>query len=255
VGIVHASFEGHFLRCNPRFAEIVGYMHEEIPGMAFQQITLPEDLPESEKIRQRIANGDLGNSTWEKRYRRKDGTLTWVRVTVSAQRDAEGRALHSIALFEDINARKIAEENLAKVQAALRESEERYRTAFETTLDGIAITRLSDGRYIDVNKAFLDLTGFDREELIGRSSVELGMWPDLGIRQEAADVLRRDSVYRDVTIPFRRKNGEIFWMQLSASVIQIEGVSCILSIQRDVSATKEAEQSLAKANEALRAGE
>jgi len=255
VGIVHASFEGRFLRCNPRFAEIVGYMQEEIPGMAFQQITLPEDLPESEKMHQRIANGCAGTSSWEKRYLRKDGSLTWVRVTVSAQRDSEGRALHSIALFEDINARKIAEEKLATVQEALRESEKRYRTAFETSLDGIAISHLSDGRYIDVNKEFLDLMGFDREEVIGRSSVELGMWTDTRARQDLTEKLRRDSKCRDITIPYRRKNGQIFWMQLSASVIAIEGVYCILSVMRDISVTIEAEQRLAETSGALRASE
>lgn len=76
----------------------------------------------------------------------------------------EGQRLHYIAVVEDISARKIAEESLAAAQEALRASEERYRTAFQTSLDGICISHLDDGRYIDANKAFFDLMGFEREE-------------------------------------------------------------------------------------------
>jgi diguanylate cyclase (GGDEF)-like protein/PAS domain S-box-containing protein len=255
VGIVHASFEGSFLRCNPRFAEIVGYLQEEIPGMAFHQVMLPEDERENEAIRQRIANGDSGATTWEKRYRRKDGSLTWVRVTVSAQRDATGRPLHSIALVEDINDRKAAEERLAAAQEALRASEERYRTVFETSLDGMALSHVSDGRYIDVNKAFLDLMGFDREEIIGRTSVDLNLWTEPEVRRKLVDELRRNSFFRDTETRFTRKNGEPVWLLLSGSAIEIEGIPCILSVMRDISAAKAAEEGLAKAQVAVRASE
>jgi diguanylate cyclase (GGDEF)-like protein/PAS domain S-box-containing protein len=255
VGIVHTSFEGCFLRCNPRFAEIVGYLQEEIPGMAFRQITLPEDMPESEAIRQRIANGETGASTWEKRYLRKDGSLTWVRMTVSAQRDGSGRALHSIALVEDINDRKTAEERLTAVQEALRASEERYHTAFETSVDGMAITHLNDGRYLDVNRAFLNLMGFDREEVIGRTSLEIKFWTEPEVRRKLVDELRQNSNFQNAETQFIRKDGARLWLLVSGSTIEIDGVPCILSVVRDISTAKEAEQRLAAAAEALRATE
>jgi len=251
VGIVHASFEGSFLRCNPRFAEIVGYLQEEIPGMAFHQIMLPEDLPEIEAERQRIASGTASNTTWEKRYLRKDGTLTWVRVTVSAQRDALGRALHAIALFEDINARKAAEERLAAITEALRASELQYRTVFQTSVDGICISRMSDGRYIDVNKAFLDLMGFEREEVVGRTSLELNIWTEPGVRDHLVELLRRNSSFRDTETQFIRKDGKKLRLLLSGSAIEIEGVPCILSVVRDISAAKAAEERLAASQQAL----
>ena len=117
----------------------------------------------------------------------------------------------------------------------LRTSEVRYRTVFQTSLDGIAISRIDDGRYIDVNPAFLKMMKYERHEVIGRTSEELGAWTDLKIRQGIAEALRQESSIRDLIIPYKRKTGEIFWMQLSASVIQIEGVSCILSVVRDIS--------------------
>jgi diguanylate cyclase (GGDEF)-like protein/PAS domain S-box-containing protein len=178
-----------------------------------------------------------------------------VRVTVSAQRDAMGRPLHSIALVEDINDRKAAEERLAAVQEALRASEERYRTVFETSVDGMALSHLSDGRYVDVNKAFLDLMGFDREEVIGRTSVDLNLWTEPEVRRKLVDELRRNSFFRDTETRFIRKNGEPIWLLLSGSAIEIEGIPCILSVMRDISAAKAAEEGLAKAQVAVRASE
>jgi diguanylate cyclase (GGDEF)-like protein/PAS domain S-box-containing protein len=241
VGIVHTSFEGRFLRCNGRFAEIVGYPPDEIPGMTFQQITAPEDLDASLDALNRISHELLDNASWEKRYLRKDGSLVWVKVTVSIQRDAEGRALHSIALLEDINARKSAEERLAATQEALRTSEERYRIAFQTSLDAININRMSDGMCIECNKAFLDITGYEREEVIGRTSLELNIWADPRNRHRLVEILRQNSSCRDLEVEFRKKNGDVFWGQMSASLIDLDGVACILSMARDISDAKEAE--------------
>ena len=113
VGILHASFDGIFLRCNPRFAEIVGYAPEEIPGMDFRQITLPEDV--AKRIEQLTQMKPGGSVTSERRYVRKDGSLTWVMSTISAQHDDQGRILHYLGIVEDINARKLAEEKLQGV--------------------------------------------------------------------------------------------------------------------------------------------
>jgi len=114
VGIFHASFTGKFLSCNSRFAEIVGYTREEILGMNFQQITVPEDVALTLNSREQMAAGK--SATWEKRYIRKNGTLTWVRITSSAQTDNQGRILHYISVAEDINERKLAEENLQEAR-------------------------------------------------------------------------------------------------------------------------------------------
>jgi PAS domain S-box-containing protein len=106
VGIIHTTFEGKFLRSNARFAEIVGYSQEEIAGLSFQQIAAPDDVADSAQVQREIAVGAIASATWEKRYVRKDGRLTWVKLTVSAQRDSDGNPVHFIALVEDINALK-----------------------------------------------------------------------------------------------------------------------------------------------------
>ncbi len=85
---------------------------------------------------------------------------------------------------------------------------------------------------------------FEREEVIGRTSTELGLWTDENIRHEIVEVLRRDSYFRNLTIPYRRKDGEIFWVQLSSSVIELDGVSCMISITRDTSEIRAAEEKI-----------
>ena len=253
VGITHTSFDGTFLRCNARFAEIVGYTREEIKGMNFQQITAPEDLADSEAIRLQVVGRAGASSTWEKRYVRKDGSLTWVKVTVSAQRDSEGEPLYAIALVEDINARKEAEARLEATTEALRMSEAHYRTIFRTSVDGICISQLSDGKYIDANPAFLHLFGFAREEVIGRTSLELNLWTDPAIRLQMAELLIRGESFRDVETQFHKKNGLRAWVLVSAAPIEIAGVACVLSVVRDISAAKAAEKRLAAAQQAHQA--
>ena len=181
---------------------------------------------------------------FEKRYVRKDGTLTWVMLSITTQRDSEGRPLHFITMVEDINARKEAEQLLAAAQESMRKSEERYRTAFQMTLDAVNLNRLADGLYVDCNKAFLGITGYAREEVIGRTSVELSIWADLRDRQRMVDGIARDGVCRNLEAQFRKKNGEVFWGLMSASLIELDGAPCILSITRDISEAKLAENEI-----------
>lgn len=255
VGVVHVSLEGQILRCNRRFAEIIGYPREEIRGMSYMQFTEPEDMGASEVVRERLASGAAERASWEKRYRRKDGSTTWVKVATSTQFDSQGRRLHLISLVEDIQALKEAEDRLAAVQRALRQSEERYRTAFQTSIDAINLNRLSDGAYIEVNKAFLDIIGYTREEVVGRTSLELAIWADPKDREAMAREVKKHGSCRDLEARFRKKSGEIFWGLMSASMLEIDGMTCVLTITRDISAAKAAEQQLAKAHQALRISE
>jgi diguanylate cyclase (GGDEF)-like protein/PAS domain S-box-containing protein len=255
IGIVHTSFEGPILRCNARFAEILGYTPDEIRGMTFQQITLPEDLPESLAILKRLSTGEIGSASWEKRYLRKDGSVTWAKLAVSIQRDGEGRPLHYLGMVEDINALKAAEARLAASTEALQVSESRYSTVFETSSDAVVISRMSDGVILEANQAFLDSAGYERNEVIGHTIAELGVWVHESDKQRFADALRENGKCRDFEVLSRRKNGEIFWMRLSASLIEIDGIPCRVAFARDISEIKAAEEATAAAREVQRFSE
>jgi diguanylate cyclase (GGDEF)-like protein/PAS domain S-box-containing protein len=244
IGILHTSLQGRILQCNGCFARIVGYSPEELVGSDFQEITPPEDQSSGKAVAIRLLSGEAATATFEKRYLRKDKTLTWVMLTISIQHDQEGRPLFFLTLVQDINPRKQAEAQLAAVQEALRVSEERYRTAFQMSLDSVNLNRLSDGRYIECNRAFFDATGYAREEVIGRTSIELNIWADPEDRQAMVDSVRQHGACRNFEARFRKKTGETLWGLMSASVIELEGEPCILSITRDLSDAKTAEDEI-----------
>jgi diguanylate cyclase (GGDEF)-like protein/PAS domain S-box-containing protein len=255
VGILHVSFEGQILRCNVRFAEIVGYPIEEIPGNTIQRFTPPEFLTKTEEAFQQLVEGEASRSGLEKPYLRKDGTLTWVKLTSSIQRDHAGNPLHLITFMQDINERKAAEGRLATTMNALQTSESRYRTVYQTSRDALSITNLVDGTFTDVNQALLDLTGYQRDEVIGQSSSQLGIWADIKEREHLLQLLRLNSGFQDEKTRLRKKNGELFWAQMSGSLVEIEGALCAFTVTRDISDAKAAEERLAAAVDALQKSE
>ena len=244
VGIVRATHEGLILRCNARFAEVVGHSQDEVPGLTFKEITVPEDVAAVMEAIQRLWAGATDAISFETRLVRRDGSLTWVNLTASLQSGIEGHPLYLTTLVEDINERKAAEETLLEAAEALQAREERYLNAFQMCPDAVLIIRLSNGIIIDANRAYLDVMGLESQEVIGRTSMELDMWADATDRQRLANALHENSGCRDLEVRLRRKNGEIFWGQLSASSAEIEGIPCILVFIRDVSAAKVAEEEI-----------
>jgi diguanylate cyclase (GGDEF)-like protein/PAS domain S-box-containing protein len=244
VGIMHVSFEGEILTCNPRLAEIVGYGVDELVGMNLQQITPKDFLPRCEEYLHRLNQGEPNFPAWEKPYLRKDGGLAWVRITASMQRDAEGRPLHHIAFVEDINAQKGAEMALATAARALKTSETRFRTVFQMMMDALVISRAEDGVFLEVNEAFLRFSGFERDEVIGKTGRELDLWENDNDRRMMDKALERTGNCRDLEVRFKRKNGEFFWGLLSASLIDLDGVPSILCVTRDISSVKAAEDTI-----------
>jgi PAS domain S-box-containing protein len=232
IGITHTSFDARILWCNARFAEIVGYPEEELPGLPIERFTPPEYRTMTMGIIPPLAGGAMKSATLEKQFVRKDGTLRWAKVTVSSLCDENGRPRHLISFVEDIQTRRDAERDLAQANEELRGSEARYRTVFQTSPDFISITSPGDGVFVDANPAVLDVLGYEREEILGRTSDELNIWADPADRQKFAELLRRDSRCRNREFAFRRKNGEIFSVLLSASAMEVDGIPCIVSFAR-----------------------
>ena len=159
-------------------------------------------------------------------------------------RAGNGELLGRIWYFRDVT------EVVRSIQT-IEASERRYRTAFQTTLDAIAITTLAGGVYVDVNQAFLDITQYSRDELIGRSSLELGIWADTNDRVSFAEKVRREQARVRLEARFRKKNGEIFWGMFSVSPMEFNGEPCLLSITRDITESKAAQDELARHRDSL----
>lgn len=126
----------------------------------------------------------------------------------------------------------------------LLESEARYRTAFHTSPDSININRLQDGLYLDVNDGFERISGWQRDEVIGKTSAEINIWRNAADRQRLVEALRRDGSCENLEAEFVAKNGRIITGLMSARIIEIDGVPCILNITRDITEKKKIEEAL-----------
>ena len=128
--------------------------------------------------------------------------------------------------------RDITERNMA--ESALRKSEERFSKAFRNNPLAISISTRADGRYLDVNDAFLHLLGYARKDVIGHTSTELKFWSE---PLERSEMLRRleesDRVDKFLT-RYRTSKGELREAEMSVESIELEGQSCLLGITRDV---------------------
>lgn len=121
-----------------------------------------------------------------------------------------------------------------KAQKELEKSEERFRTVFQTSPDAVCINRLSDGVYIDVNSGFSELSGFTRDEVLGKSSLEVSIWHNPEDRQSLIFELEEWGHVSNLEVSFVRKDGQVRTGLVSARIIHLNGEPYILSVTRDV---------------------
>ncbi len=125
-----------------------------------------------------------------------------------------------------------------------KKAEERFYKAFNANPEPISIATISEGRYLDVNESFLRVTGYSREEVIGRTSEDLNFWAKPEDRATFVDMLNGQGSVRDLEIPFRTKSGELRIAVDSAEVIEVAGQKCVIAIFRDVTEQKSLENQL-----------
>jgi PAS domain S-box-containing protein len=140
---------------------------------------------------------------------------------------------------------------LMEVEKALRESKEMFSKVFDTAPVGITISSLSDGRFIDINKEGERLSGYGRDEVIGRTAQEFNIWKDPSERARMIEEVQKDGMVRDREMTFSDKNGNILSGLFSAAIIDILGKKHLLSIVSDITARRLAEHTLERAKAAL----
>jgi PAS domain S-box-containing protein len=137
-------------------------------------------------------------------------------------------------------------------EADLKASEERFRLAFETSPDAMNLVRVSDGVYVAVNDAFVRLSGFAVEEMVGRTSAERDLWVDRTQRRSLMQRLAGGDPIQNVEAEFHRKDGSTFSGLLSAREVTISGTRYVLGIVRDVTDRKRSAQEREALHEQLR---
>jgi PAS domain S-box-containing protein len=133
----------------------------------------------------------------------------------------------------------------------LRQSEEKFALAFESSPISMAITSFEEGRFIDVNSSECSMSGYSREELIGRTVFELGIWANPATGRRMRRLLEKHGIVHNFDYRFRRKSGEIRCGLISATMITIRGQRYILSEVVDMTELRKAEQALQKAHDDL----
>jgi PAS domain S-box-containing protein len=226
------------LRWNDRLKAIFG-LPPDAPDLTlpfFLATIHAEDLEETQRAFM-AALADNAEFDHEYRIVRPDGSVHWIVARGHAQYDADGTPLRMTGAALDITERKQAE-------AAQRESQERFAKIFEASPITILITRLDTGRYLDVNESFARQFGWQRREVVGRTSLDIGIWPSPGERERWVDELRRQGTLRDYEVGLLTRSGELRHTIVTAETIEIDGVPCIISLIHDITDRKMAEDAL-----------
>ena len=174
-----------------------------------------------------------------------DGRETPVSQVILSHKDPQGNLLYLSTIMRDMTERR-------KVEEALRQSEERLSLIFYRTPLALAVTRFSDARYLDVNDAWLHLLGYTREGLLGRTSVEIGLYDDLRDRERLFAQLGTNQSLNGFVVWFRRGDGQRMLCELSLNVADIRGEHCLIWSVTDVTERVRAEQALRVSDERLR---
>jgi PAS domain S-box-containing protein len=247
VGVAHSSLDGRLLLMNQKLCDIVGYTPEEIVTKSYQEVTHPDDLVAELEYARRLIAGEVESCSYEKRYIRKDGAFIWVNLTASVVRDEEtGEPYCFVAIIQDISARKAAEE-------ALRDSEEFNRRIVESSSDCIKILDL-EGTLLYISERGQKLLGIeDTRPYINSSWIEL--WPGEGQRRARAAIEQAKESGLGMFQAFGpTPQGQAkWWDTVITPITDAQGrLVRLLAISRDITESKQAEESLKSALEEVR---
>jgi len=226
---------------SPSVTPLFGYTVEEAKRIYMKDIMTPESLERAMESFHRAVpmayeHGDFDIPLMDYEYIRKDGSTFWGELKVRFLFNAEGSPVSTLGILRNIEKRKKAED-------ALRESESKFRTLFDLSPQAIALTETKTGRLVDVNIMFCQKTSYTKEEIVGRSTTEIGFYSP-GDRDRFVSALKTRGEVHGMEMDFRAKNGAILNNLMFAKEIRVSDQAFILTVFYDMTEKKRLEAQL-----------
>ncbi len=241
--IALADPDGIVLFANPAYYQMYSFAPGTVVGQTFALIFPTAQRQAAIAAYQSVFNSEMVPPAFESVVKNSEGTERIVESRIGFLSN-RGRRTAMLSIVRDITERKQAEQELQR-------SQKMFATAFNASPSPISITRLADGQFVDVNNVHTEVFGYSREELIGRNSIDVGLWVDAEARNRVVEMLQdRESVHQ-LEIVQRCKSGALLDVLFSGDVIELEGEPCLLSISVDITERKKVEDALRLSSEIL----
>ncbi|CAG0933697.1 two-component system, LuxR family, sensor histidine kinase DctS [Rhodocyclaceae bacterium] len=233
--------DGRFVAVNQGFERMTGWKAEEVLGRTAVDIGLWAEPAEREELVRRLkADGEWQG--FKVHFRRKNGEVVLIEGSCVLAEIGGERQIIGIA-------RDITE--VQRAQDALRQSEEKFAKDFHSSPDGIMILRAEDGLIFDINESFEQLLERSRDEVVGRTVNDVGLWARPELRAGFLAELRARGMVVGYEFELRTKSGRVRDMTVSTALIDIGGVPCLISIARDITDQRRAEEEIRNLNVTL----
>jgi diguanylate cyclase (GGDEF)-like protein/PAS domain S-box-containing protein len=201
---------------------------------SYLHLTLEEDRQAVSQAWQEA----LESGSFDHEHRIRAGkSVRWVRQKADFLPTTDGQVIRAVGISQDITERKLAD-------LAARQSANRFAIAFRSSPVASSIATVEDGRLIEANDNFERDFGWSQADLIGKTSLEVGLWPDPAMRTAWADVLRETGRVIEYETVWLHKNGSRRSVSISGEVIDIDGQACIMAYSTDITQRKEAQEQI-----------
>jgi PAS domain S-box-containing protein len=269
------------ISCNNTLTQLFGYSKKEIIGKSpvffspeYQFEDVPSEKLGTEYIRKAFETGYV---SFEWKHMHKNGKV--LNTYISLKKVEINEKTYLISILHDLTEireyqLKLKEKNeeflaqneeyrilneelheknaqLFETNEQLATSEKKFKSAFKTSPDAVNINRMSDGLYIDINSGFTKLTGFTEEDVKGKTSADIDIWVHKEDREKLVEGLKKDGYVENLEAEFKRKDGSITTALMSATILEIDGEPCILSMTRDITEMKKAEEKIRKLSKGI----
>jgi len=232
IGFSMTGLDGK-LNINRAFSEMIGYSEDELNAMNWKDITYPDDIQETEKNMQDLKSGKLDKIYFQKRYIHKNGNIFFAEISATLEKDNAGNPKYFITSIVDVTERK-------KAEILLRESRELLIYAFNKSPLMMTLSDLTTGKYIEVNDSFCNVSEFTREEIIGKSAIELG-WISKDERMRMMQKVQNDEWMNGMELALRTKNGKNIIGKYWGTIIHTTQGEMLYSTSEEITERKKAE--------------